>query len=276
MNTDPLVIDGLVKHYPGFTLDLSLRVPRGYVTGFVGANGSGKTTTIKCALGLTLPDAGTVHLEDRTRLGVVLDTPPYTADWTVAATGRVLSRFHPDWDAALFTELTDRAGIPSKRRIKELSRGMGMKLQFAAALSRGANFLVLDEPTSGLDPYARNEFLTMLADFMTEESHTVLFSTHITSDLERIADHIVVLGGGRVIAADTKDGLVESYLIASGGDTELSAIPEGVLIGARRHLAGWDGLVRTEDAAALPATVDLAAPTLDDIVVRFAEEHRHE
>ncbi|HBX82231.1 MAG: ABC transporter ATP-binding protein [Propionibacteriaceae bacterium] len=272
---NPLELHGLTKHYPGFTLDLSLTVPRGYVMGFVGANGSGKTTTIKCALGLVRPDAGTVTLAPKSVIGVVLDQPSYVADWTVATTGRLLSRFYPSWDADRFAALTDGAGVPSKRRIKELSRGMGMKLQLAVALSHGAEFLILDEPTSGLDPFARDQLLEGLAEFMTDENHSVLFSTHITSDLDKIADYVTVIDAGRVVTSSTLDDLVESYRLASGGPDDLPLDLSGLVIGLRRHRTGWDGLVATDDAASLGRHVQLEEPTLDDIVVRIAKERAH-
>lgn len=270
-----LRLDGVTKHYPGFTLDLSLAVPRGYVMGFVGANGSGKTTTIKCALGLVRPDAGSVSLIGKDKIGVILDQPAYTGDWTVAGTGRTLARFYPGWDGDRFAELTAGSGVPSQRKIRELSRGMGMKLQLAVALSHGADFLILDEPSSGLDPYARDQLLEELAGFMTDESHAVLFSTHITSDLERIADYVTVIDAGRLVASTTKDDLIASYRLVSGGPGDLDRAIAAHVIGLRRHSVGWDGLMATEDATALGRGVVVADPTLDDIVVRVAKEHSH-
>ncbi len=272
---NPLELRGLVKRYPGFELNLDLTVPQGYVMGFVGANGSGKTTTIKCALGLVHPDAGTVALADKAHIGVVLDQPSYTADWTVAGTGRVLSRFYPSWDAARFAALTDGAGVPGSRRIKDLSRGMGMRLQLAVALSHGAEFLILDEPTSGLDPFARDELLADLQEFMVDERHTVLFSTHITSDLEKIADHITIIDHGRLVTTASKDELLDSYRLVSGGPNDLTPDAEALVLGLRRHGAGWDGLMATENTVTLGRGVQAEQPTLDDIVVRIAKEHAH-
>ncbi len=271
----PLELQGVVKSYPGFRLDISLTVPRGYVMGFVGANGSGKTTTIKCALGLVRPEAGVVRVVDKEQIGVVLDQPAYTGDWTVAGTGRTLGRFYAAWDAERFEQLTDGSGVPGDRRVKELSRGMGMKLQLAVALSHGAQLLILDEPTSGLDPYARDQLLDDLADFMTDEQHSVLFSSHITSDLERIADHVTILDHGRVVASTPKDDLIASYRLVKGGPRDLTPQLSSSAIGLRRHGSGWDALVPTDDTAALDRGVVVDEPTLDDIVVRVAKEHSH-
>ena len=180
---------------------------------------------------------------------------------------------YPCWDTERFASLTDGNGVLGSRRIRELSRGMGVKLQLAASLSH--DVLILDEPTSGLDPFARDELLRRLADFMTEESHSVLFSTHITTDLERIADYVTILDHGRVLHAAAKDDLVASYLLAAGGpDDRLDAASMG-LIGLRRHGTGWDALIHTRDAHRL-SQVQLEPPTLDDLVVRLAQEHCHD
>ncbi len=275
MIASPMTLDGVVKRYDDFVLNLSLTIPRGYVTGFVGANGSGKTTTIKCGLGAVIPDEGKVKLIDKARIGVVLENPPYAGDWTVATTGRLLSRFYPEWDVDRFDKMTTGAGLPGNRRIKELSRGMGLKLQLAVALSHGAEFLILDEPTSGLDPYARDVFLEQLGEFMTDENHSVLFSTHITSDLDRIADYVALIDHGRIMESGPKDEVINGYRKVSGGPDELSNDTEPLVLGLRRHSSGWDGLMRTQDTSRLGASLLQEAPTLEDLVARIAKENAH-
>lgn len=271
---NPLELHDVVKHYPGFTLDITMTVPHGYVTGFVGANGSGKTSTIKTALGLVHPDAGRLQAVDHARIGVVLDQPPYNPESSVALIGRLLDGFFPAWDENRFRALTEQWEVPATRRVKELSRGMGMKLQLAAALSHDAEFLILDEPTSGIDPFARDELLDTLAEFMTDETHSVLFSTHITSDLDRIADRVVLLDHGRVVPATDKDTLLEDYRLVSGGPDDLAEEIRPHLIGLRTHTHGWDALANSDDAASL-GRVQVERPTLDDVVVRIAKEHSH-
>ena len=194
--------------------NVNLAVAPGEIVGFVGANGAGKTTTIRAALGLIKLDAGELRLfgepfgpnapdsiqrRVRSRIGVVFDTCPYPAEFTIAQVERCVAPAFPDWDKAQFWRLAEQFSLSRKAKVKELSRGMGMKLQLAVALSHNADLLVLDEATAGLDPIARDETLTILREFTAQESHGVLFSSHITSDLDRIADRIVGIHGGRII-----------------------------------------------------------------------------
>ncbi|WP_342372170.1 ABC transporter ATP-binding protein [Propioniciclava soli] len=273
---NPLELTGVIKRRDGFTLGpLDLVVPRGYVMGFVGANGAGKTTTIKIALGLVHADEGSVRLVGHDRVGVVHDQPAYVGKWTAAQVGRAVAPFHPAWDLERFRALLDWAGIEPTRQVKELSRGMGMKLQLAVALSHAAELLILDEPTSGLDPLARSELLEMLADFMTDERHSVLFSTHITSDLEKIADYVTVIERGRVVASTTRDELVDSYRLVRGAASELDADLRPLVHGLREHGVGWQGLMATEDTVSLGRRAVAEVPTLEEIVVHLAKEPRH-
>lgn len=194
--------------------NVNLAVTPGEIVGFVGANGAGKTTTIRAALGLMKLDAGEVHLfgepfgpnapdstqrHVRSRIGVVFDTCPYPAEFTIAQMERCLAPAFPTWDKAQFWRLAERFSLSRKAKVKDLSRGMGMKLQLAVALSHKADLLVLDEATAGLDPIARDDVLATLREFATQEGHSVLLSSHITSDLDRIADRVVAIDDGRII-----------------------------------------------------------------------------
>lgn len=181
---NPLVVKGLVKRYKDFELSIDFEMSRGYVMGLVGANGAGKTTLIKSAIGAVIPDAGEIQLLDKAKIGVVWDTPPFAPDWTVASTGRAIAPFFPNWDQREFEERCRRWELPEKTKIKALSRGMGMRLQMAVAFAHDPELLILDEPTAGLDPLARDELVEDLAEFMLDEQRSILFSTHITSDLE--------------------------------------------------------------------------------------------
>ncbi|MFT3888429.1 MAG: ABC transporter ATP-binding protein [Arachnia sp.] len=277
-----LELTSVVKTFPprkgsdGFRLGpIDLAVPRGFVTGLVGANGAGKTTAIKIALGLTQPDGGAVSLIDKARVGVVFDQPAYVADWTAAQTGRALAPFYPSWDGARFDELLRWAGIAPGKRVKELSRGMGMKLQLAVALAHGAELLVLDEPSSGLDPLARSQLLDFVADFMTDGSHAVLFSTHITSDLDRIADYVTLLSAGRVLEAVSRHDLVDGYRLVRGPASALSPELRPLCRGLREHAAGWEALLATEDTVALRPGAVVEPPSLEDIVVHLLKEDSH-
>ncbi|MDO5498950.1 MAG: ABC transporter ATP-binding protein [Propionibacteriaceae bacterium] len=273
---NPLELRGVIKRYDGFTLGpIDLVVPRGYVMGFVGANGAGKTTTIKAALGLIHPDAGTAATLDHGRLGVVYDQPAYVPEWRASDVGRGLAPFYDHWEAARFDEMLAWAGIESGKRVKDLSRGMGMKLQLAVALSHGAELLILDEPTSGLDPLARTQLLEMIGEFMTDESHSVLFSTHITTDLEKIADHVTVIHDGRIVTSSTRDELLDGYRMVRGAASGLVPEVRPLVLGLREHGVGWEGLMATEDTLGLGNTAIAEAPTLEQIVVHVAKETHH-
>lgn len=274
---NPLELRGVTKNWPAFTLGpLDLVVPRGYVTGLIGANGAGKTTAIKIALGLVKPDAGAVTLVDKARVGVVFDQHAYPPWWRVCEVGAGLAPFFPTWDDGAWQRMLAWAEIDPRAKVKELSRGQGMRLQVAAAFSHGAELLVLDEPTSGLDPLARSQLLDLVAEFMTDEEHAVLFSSHITTDLERIADHVTVLDRGRVVASGTRDEVLDGFRRVSGGASVLDAGLRPLVLGLREHRAGWEGLMATEDTVGLGGVAVVEAPTLEEIAVALAKEGRHE
>lgn len=216
-------------------LDVSLAVAGGEVVGFVGANGAGKTTTIRAALGLVRVDSGSIGLfgtpfgadaddaaqrDVRSRVGVVLDSCPFPRDHTVSQVAACVACVYPLWDQARFDALIAQAGIAPKTRVRDLSRGMGMKLQLAMALSHGAELLVLDEVTAGLDPIARDEVLDMLRAFASEgadgesSEHAVLLSSHITSDLERIADRVVAIDGGQILFDVAREDITDTAGVA--------------------------------------------------------------
>ena len=241
---DLLNIRNLSKHYDGFDLrDAALRVPSGSVVGFVGSNGAGKTTTIKSILGLNRPDSGQIALfgeeiigapskrlaELKQRIGVVFDTCSFPEELTVEAVGKLMSVSYRAWDAAGFRERIEQFALPSNKTVKDLSRGMSMKLSLACALSHDADLLILDEATAGLDPMARDEALDTLRAFMTDERHGILMSSHITSDLEKIADYIVCIDEGRIVFSIEKDAIVHQAGIAQCRASEFAAIADSGL-----------------------------------------------
>ena len=267
---NPLVLHSTTKNYPGFGLGpIDIDLPHGHVTGLVGANGAGKTTLIKIALGLVHPDAGTTHLVEKDRVGVVLDGPALPSTWRVREVARALAPLYATWSQAAFDRVAAWGGLDGEKKVAELSRGMGMKLQLAIALAHEADLLVLDEPTSGLDPLARTELLDMLREFMLDESHTVLFSSHITSDIESIADDIVVMSAGRVVESGPLADVVDAYRVVRGGRSALDPV-RGLVLGLREHGAGWEALMRTEDTLALGSEAVVEQPTVEQIVVALA------
>ena len=268
-------LDAVVRRQGTFTLGpLDMTVPTGLVTGFVGPNGAGKTTAIKAMLGMVGIDAGSISVLDgapgarRDRIGVVLDAVALPRDWTAVSAARNLERFYPDWDRDLLDDLLTRLDVPARVKVKDLSRGQGVKLQLALALAHRPELLILDEPTSGLDPVARLEVLDILSDFLIAEGRTVLFSTHITSDLERIADHLRVIGAGRTRFAGTLPDLVEQWAVARGPVSALTPEAEAALVGTRRNGAGaFSGLIRTADTAVFGPDVLIEPPSIDEAVV---------
>jgi ABC-2 type transport system ATP-binding protein len=264
-----LEVHGLNKTYPAFRLkDVSFALPKGYISGFIGPNGSGKTTTIKAILGITQPDSGEIKRSCRQEeIGVVMDAPFYVEDWTVSDVETYLSPFYPNWDGKAFAQYLKQFDLQRGKKIKALSRGMKVKIQLAVALSHGAKLLILDEPTSGLDPVARDEVCDILRTFVLDENRSVLFSTHITTDLEKTADYITFILDGQIVYAGAKDALLDQYARVTGGLGELSPEQKQLIIGYREHGTGFEGMVETTQIKKLPRSVLTEAINLDEIII---------
>lgn len=250
--------------------DVALTVEPGRIVGFVGANGAGKTTTIRAALGLIKLDAGEVYLFGqhcdanapnesqhhlRSRVGLVLDTCPFPSTLKVGQVESLVGPAYPTWDRETFAGFINRFGLDPKTKVKDLSRGMGMKLQLACALSHNAKLLVLDEATAGLDPMAREELLDELLAFVADGQHGVLFSSHITSDLERAADRVACIDSGSIVFDLPREDITDRAGIAHCSQAqaaELMACVEGAR--ATRHAYSVDVLVpnRREALEAFP------------------------
>ena len=268
------------KRYEGFALDrVSFVLPRGYIGGLIGPNGAGKTTIVKLLLNLVRRDGGQIAVagldpaEDevavKRRIGFVHEVPSYYEHLSLDAVGRIVGRFYPAWDAALFASLLNEFDLPARSRFGSLSRGMRTKGALALALAHRAELLVLDEPTAGLDPVFRRALLERLAAYVAEGRASVLISTHVTSDLERLADFITYVRAGRVVLSATRDELAERWAVVRGGPALLDADTRGLLAGYERGPQGVTGL--TSDAPALrrrlagrQAVVERA--TLEDIM----------
>ena len=236
---------GAVKRYPDFTLGpLSLKVEQGTVCGLVGSNGAGKTTLIKLLLGLARPDAGHISLfgeeisdpenlgaDIKSRIGVVLDTCSFTQASRVADVAQLGRASYRNWDKHLFAELADEFDLSPQKPVEKLSRGMGMKLSIAFALAHHPELLILDEATAGLDPMARDELLEILRDFMLDENHTILMSTHITSDLEKIADKVVCIDDGKIIFMEQKEAISDEAGVAHVRTAQLEEFLASSLFG---------------------------------------------
>lgn len=230
---------GLTKHYRGFTLDsVDITVMGGEIVGFIGQNGAGKSTTIKAMLGIVAPDAGSAQILGvsstdlprpagtavKEHIGVVFDSIAMPAHLRVADVGRIHAHAYRTWDAARFARMTADFGLDARKTVKELSRGMGMKLGLACALCHDTRLLLLDEATAGLDPMARDEVLDRLHAFVSDDRHAVFMSSHITSDLEHAADRIICIDNGRIIFDLPKDDITDTAGIARCRADDLSRI----------------------------------------------------
>lgn len=273
-----LEVRDLNKSYDTFSLkDVSFEIPQGYIMGFIGPNGAGKTTTIKSILNMIHYQSGEVKLlgmdsKDKAALineqiGVVVDSPLYVEDWTMSDVELAVSPFYRHWDSEKYAELLKRFGIEKKKKVKELSRGMKVKIQIAVALSHEAKLLILDEPTSGLDPVARDELCDILADFVIDENKSVLFSTHITADLEKIADYITFILNGRIVFSGSKENLLEKYVLVKGGQREINSEQRKLIIGLREYGTGFEGIAEAKSIVRLPKNLLIEPVTLDEIII---------
>lgn len=250
------------KTFPksGFTLDnVTFSLPRGTIMGFVGENGAGKTTTIGCILNTIIKDSGSVKLfgremgeadtDIREKIGVVYDGDNFPAYWTAQQLSRVMEGLYKHWDNALFQKYLIEFSLPPKLKIKQYSRGMTMKLAIAAALSHHPELLILDEATSGLDPVMRDEMLDVFLDFVQDESHSILLSSHITSDLEKVADYITFIHNGSLILSETKDNLAYNYAVMRCKESQFVSLDKSDVIAYRKRDYQTDALVSNGEAA---------------------------
>lgn len=279
MGENALAVKGLTKAYRDFTLDhVSFEVPRGAIVGLIGENGAGKSTTLNAILGLVKKDAGSIEIlgqpdeelipQIRSQIGVVFDGNNYPDMLSARQLNRVFKNIYPHWDEARYLSLLKEMALPLDKAIKALSKGMKMKLSIAAALSHHASLLILDEATSGLDPVVRDDILDLFLDFVQDESHSILVSSHITSDLEKVADYIVFIHQGKVVFSKPKDELKYQYGIIRCGAAQFEALNKEEIIAYRKRDYEWEVLIADRTAAQKKypkAVVDPAS--IDDIML---------
>lgn len=272
--TDYLEVKNLSKSFDRFQLhNITFTLPKGYIMGLIGPNGSGKTTTIKLILNMLKRNGGEIKImgldnitdeqKVKAELGVVFDTNYFSDDWEVT---QVEKSIYPNWHSERFAEMLRKFHIAPTKKVNELSKGMQMKLMLACAFSYDAKLLILDEPTSGLDPVSRDELLQILSEYIEDGEHSVLFSTHITGDLERAADYITYISYGELFFSGSKDEFVDMFRIIKGGTDELSNNLKAKAVGVRTFPTGFEALVKTEDVGAFSA-LDIEPATIDEIVV---------
>jgi len=283
-----LEVENLGKKFKNFSLNnISFSLGRGYITGFIGPNGAGKSTTIKLILNLLKRDGGEIkifgldniqhEIEIKNRLGFVFDENYYYEELTVSEMKRAIAPFYRNWDEGTFNRYIKEFNLPAKKKIKELSKGMKMKFSLAMALSHDAELLIMDEPTSGLDPLIRSEFLDILRHLIQDENKSVFFSTHITSDLEKVADYIIMIDDGDIILSTDKDDIVDNYGIVKGGKELLDSEAQKQFISVRENKFGFEGLVRDREQAKryIKGNIVIDKPSLEDVMLYFTRRKQN-
>ena len=281
MNCNAIEINGICKTYPGFALqDIHLTLPSGSVLGLVGANGAGKTTLIKLLMHAISPEAGRITIlgmdvqspaftQVRQEIGVVLDEAYFPTVMTGKAVDRMMKSTYRNWDSQRYFDLLRRFSLPDNKAFQNFSRGMKMKLAMAVALAHDPKLLVLDEATSGLDPMARDEMLDLLREFTCREDHSILLSSHIVSDLEKICDYIAFLREGKLVLCQEKDQLLQDYALLSISRADLEAIPPEAVLGKRESLYSVQVLVRRRDVSDVFPSQHTS---LEDIILFMSKE----
>ena len=274
-------LKNVVKDYGDFKLDhISFAVPEGSVCGFIGQNGAGKTTTINLILDIINRDEGEInlfgkpvdkaHAYVRVDVGVVFDEMGFHEFMTAKDINIMMKNIYKNWDEVAFFDYLKKFSLPSKKKCGAFSRGMRMKLQIAVAMSHKAKLLIMDEPTSGLDPIVRNEMIGIFRDFVVEEDHTILLSSHITGDLEKIADEVVFIDGGKIVFSGNKDEILEKHGILKCKKEEASKVSEALIVGVEKEAYSTSILVNDRHAAAkLYPDMVIEEAALEDIMIYY-------
>lgn len=274
-----LEITGLNKSYPDFSLqDISFALPDGCITGFIGKNGAGKTTTLKSILGLVPKISGTIkwfgmdlssnEKEIKERIGIVLDDGGFYDELTLSEMKSIIASAYKSWSNDDYNMYLARFSLNPKQKIGTLSKGMRMKYALALALSHKAEFLIMDEPTSGLDPHIRNQLLEILKEFMDNGGRGVFFSTHITSDLDKIADTLIMIDEGHIVFQEEKDSLLDRYRIVKGDVENLCPDTEKLLTNIDKTPFGFTAITKyADDLRKLMPDCMLERPSIEDIML---------
>lgn len=274
-----LEVENLVKHYEKFSLKhVSFKLKKGYIMGFIGSNGAGKTTTIKSILNMIKTDSGEItvlgknfiehEIELKQEVGYAFGGVNYYEKRKVKQVTSVVKRFYKNWNEDLYHTYMKKFKLDEEKKIFELSRGMRVKYELALALSHEAKLFILDEPTSGLDPVARDQLLELFQGLVEDGEKSILFSTHITSDLEKCADYITFISNGKIVGSDTYESFIDTYRLVKGTK---DAPYEGKVVARKDSRFGYTALVRKEDVIRGEA-FNVEKPSLDDIMIYFAKE----
>lgn len=273
-------IKNLKKDYQNFTLkNVNFSIPEGYVTGFIGRNGMGKTTTIKSILSLIQYQGEilSIHGDKKTKLnnqkiGVIMDDSFLAKDWNMELVNQAMKVGYDKWEENTYWNFLEKFNIDKKLKVKELSRGMKIKLMLSIALSHNAELLILDEPTSGLDPSMREEFVEVISDYMQDDNHTVLFSTHITQDLETIADYIVFIDNGEIVLSLEKEEFINHFMILKCGLESQNILDSSAILGQKKTKYNIEYLVKRDAIQEIPNEYVEDEITIDKIMILYGRE----
>lgn len=268
-------IKNLYKSYGDFSLDnINLTLPGGCILGLIGENGAGKSTTIKCILDIVHKDSGEITILGRDNqkgikvakeeIGIVLDEAGFSDSFKAGDIGRVMSCIFKNWNSALYNEYLDKMNIPKNKKYKEFSRGTKMKLSIIVALCHNAKLLILDEATNGLDPVARDEITDIFLEFTRDENHSVLLSSHIVSDLEKVCDYIAFIHKGRLLLFEEKDRLRDKYAIVNCTAEQLGEINQSAIIGKRVSSYSVQAIVKRSE---IPQGLSISPVSIEELFV---------
>ena len=274
-------VEGLCKNFESFQLkEVGFTLEEGFIMGFIGRNGAGKSTTLKTMLNLMNNDGGKISLcglsmpkdeiEIKNKVGYVFGGVDFYPTSKISRITKITKDFYREWDDGLYKRLCERFEIDQNKKFSQLSAGMKVKYSIAVAMSHNPKLLILDEPTSGLDPAARDDLVLLFQEFIEDGEHSILFSTHITSDLEKCADYITYIKEGKILASTDKDSFRKSYITVAGKKDQLKPEIESKVIGLHVHQLGFEGLMKTEDKdMALSSGFEISEPSLEDIMVHI-------
>lgn len=281
-------INGLTKRYDGFTLDkVSFNVPKGSIMGFIGQNGAGKSTTINSILNIISADEGSIkvmgldHIKDeneiKRHIAAVFDELPFQEQLNANNINLIFKDIFEEWSSEKFFEYLDRFALPRKKTFGQFSKGMKMKLQIASALSHNAKVLIMDEATTGLDPVVRNEILDIFLEYLQEEDHSILMSSHITSDLEKIADSVTFIDKGKLLLSGYKDDVLESHALLKCTKSDYAQIAKEDFVSARLTDFGADVMVADRSAAEKKYSgITVDKTTLEEIMLFYVNRGKKE
>ena len=282
-----LEVKNLSKHYKSFDLkNISFTLPKGYIMGYVGANGSGKTTTLNLITGMVKCTEGEVYIDGlscgedmrayKEKIGYVGDESYFPEHFKIRHIRTALKDFYPTFSTDRFNGFIRKWKLPEKKSVKDFSRGMKVMLMFASVLARDTKLLVLDEATNGLDPVMRTEILKLLQEYVMDGERSVIFSTHILSDLENIADYIYFIHGGRTVLYDAKDELIENFLLVKGESAKIPPALKKELIGLEEKTYGFEAVLPSDKAELLGNAFLFEKPTIDQIVIHYIKSREEQ